>query len=42
MLFGKAGLATTSISTADAADMVLRGTGLIADIMGRLEVRTNA
>lgn len=36
MLIGKAGPATTSISTADAADVTVRGKSLTADLMGRL------
>jgi citrate synthase len=36
MLIGKAGPATTSISTADAADITVRGRSLTADLMGRL------
>ena len=36
MLIGKAGPATTSISTADAVDVTVRGRSLTADLMGRL------
>lgn len=36
MLIGKAGPATTSISTADAAGITVRGRDLCADLMGRL------
>lgn len=36
MLIGKAGPATTSISTADAAGVTVRGKDLCADLMGRL------
>ena len=36
MLIGKAGPATTSISTADAAGVTVRGRSLTADLMGRL------
>lgn len=36
MLIGKAGSATTSISTADAASVTVRGYDLTSDLMGRL------
>ena len=36
MLIGKAGAATTSISTADAASLTVRGRDLCGDLMGRL------
>jgi citrate synthase len=36
MLIGKAGAATTSISTADAASVTVRGRDLCSDLMGRL------
>jgi citrate synthase len=36
MLIGKAGPATTSISTADAASVTVRGRDLCSDLMGRL------
>jgi citrate synthase len=36
MLIGKAGPATTSISTADAASVTVRGRDLCTDLMGRL------
>ncbi|MFT2214152.1 citryl-CoA lyase [Rhizobium giardinii] len=36
MLIGRAGPATTSISTADAASVTVRGKDLCADLMGRL------
>jgi glutathione S-transferase len=36
MLIGKAGTATTSISTADAAGVTVRGKDLCSDLMGRL------
>lgn len=36
MLIGKSGPATTSISTADAADVTVRGRSLTTDLMGRL------
>ena len=36
MLIGKAGAATTSISTADAASITVRGRDLCGDVMGRL------
>ena len=36
MLIGKAGAATTSISTADAASITVRGRDLCGDLMGRL------
>ena len=36
MLIGKAGAATTSISTADAASVTVRGRDLCGDLMGRL------
>lgn len=36
MLIGKAGPATTSISTADAAGVTVRGKDLCSDLMGRL------
>jgi citrate synthase len=36
MLIGKAGPATTSISTADAASVTVRGRDLSSDLMGRL------
>ena len=36
MLIGKAGAATTSISTADAASLTVRGRDLCGDQMGRL------
>jgi citrate synthase len=36
MLIGKAGAATTSISTADAASITVRGRDLASDLMGRL------
>jgi citrate synthase len=36
MLIGKAGSATTSISTADAASVTVRGRDLASDLMGRL------
>lgn len=42
MLIGKAGAATTSISTADAADMTLGGMGRTADLMGRVRVLADA
>jgi citrate synthase len=36
MLIGKAGTATTAISTADAASVTVRGRDLASDLMGRL------
>ena len=36
MLIGKAGAATTSISTADAGSLTVRGRDLCGDLMGRL------
>jgi citrate synthase len=36
MLIGKAGPSTTSISTADAADVTVRGRSLTGDLMGRV------
>lgn len=38
MLIGKAGRATSSISTADAANITVRGSDLCADLMGRLSL----